>query len=104
MTPRRKPHPFVRQLLSDHAKGRLAPLVGRCAQCGPGYLVGDAWYATGRHAYQDSLGTMVCPYCGTRQGIWAPFQACINGRCKRVVHWHLSSPAWQAAAVMRSLS
>ncbi len=100
----RKPqHPLVRQLLRDWQQRRLAPLVAWCGACG-GYLAGDAWYGTGVHAYASPIGRITCPWCGTRQGVWAPFQACINGRCKRVMHFHLGSPVWQAAAVMDALA
>lgn len=96
-------HPLVRQLMRDYRERRLAPLVATCRRCGPGYLAGDAYYATGVRPYREPIGVVACPWCGTRQGLWAPYQACINGRCKRVMHFHLGSPAWQAAVVMRAL-
>jgi len=81
--------------------GRYLPLVGRCERCGPGYLRGDLWpmWPREREA-QRPLGVVRCPRCGTEQGLWAPFQACVNGRCKRVLHLHLTSPALQAAVAL----
>jgi len=99
MAKKRGGHPLVRRLLQDYRQGRLAPLVGRCRECGDGYLAGDAWYATGQRAYERPIGRVACPWCGAWQGVWAPYQLCINGRCKRAFHFHLQSPAWQAAAL-----
>jgi hypothetical protein len=99
----RNSHPFIRRLLQDYRQGRLAPLVGRCRECGDGYLVGDAWYGKGWHAYREPIGMVACPWCGTRQGLWAAFQACINGRCKRTIHLHLRSAALQGAVVLGAI-
>jgi hypothetical protein len=101
--PRKPVHPLVRRLLEDYRTRRLLPLVGRCRQCGDGYLVGDTIYGTGQWAW-PWLGRLRCPYCGTWQGITAPYSACINGRCKRVVHVHLTSRALQAAIALDALS
>ncbi len=100
--PRKPVHPLVRRFLEDYRNRRLLPMVARCPGCGDGYLPGDSYHIGGQ-LYWPVMAWLRCPYCGAGQYVCAPFTACLNGRCKRVIHLHLGSRALQAAVAMAAL-